>query len=112
MACRQQHEPFAPARQEHGDRYDQLPEMAADLVRREVAVIATTCGPATASAAKAATSSIPIVFVTGTDPVDTGLVSSLSRPNANLTGVHLFTVLLSAKRWRRSHRNRNQPYQD
>jgi len=81
-----------------GDRYDRLSEMADDLVRRQVAVIATTGGPATASAAKAATSSIPIVFVTGTDPVDTGLVSSLSHPNANLTGVHMFTVLLSTKR--------------
>ena len=81
-----------------GDRYDQLPEMAADLVRRQVAVIVTAGGSATAFAAKAATSSIPIVFATGTDPIDSGLVNNLSRPNANLTGVHIFTVLLSAKR--------------
>jgi len=81
-----------------GDRYDRLPEMAADLVRRQVAVIVTAGGPDTASAAKDATSSIPIVFVTGTDPVDSGFVTSLSRPNANLTGVHILTVLLSAKR--------------
>jgi putative tryptophan/tyrosine transport system substrate-binding protein len=81
-----------------GDRYDRLPEMAADLVRRQVAVIVTAGGPDTASAAKEATSSIPIVFVTGTDPVDSGFVTSLSRPNANLTGVHILTVLLSAKR--------------
>jgi putative ABC transport system substrate-binding protein len=81
-----------------GGRYDRLPEMAADLVRRQVAAIATAGGPGTASAAKGATSSIPIVFVSGTDPVDSGFVTSLSRPNANLTGVHVLTVLLSAKR--------------
>jgi putative tryptophan/tyrosine transport system substrate-binding protein len=81
-----------------GGRYDRLPEMAADLVRRQVAVIATAGGVGTASAAKAATSSIPIVFVSGTDPVDAGLVVSLSRPNANMTGVHVLTVVLSAKR--------------
>src|SRR5262249_14721205 len=81
-----------------GGRYDRMPEMAADLVRRQVAVIATAGGAVTAYAARAATSSIPIVFVTGTDPVDAGLVTSLNRPNANLTGVHVLTVLLSAKR--------------
>ena len=81
-----------------GDRYDQLPAMAADLVRRQVAVIFTAGGPSTAFAAKAATSSIPIVFSVGTDPMASGLVSNLSRPNANLTGVHIFTVQLSAKR--------------
>jgi putative tryptophan/tyrosine transport system substrate-binding protein len=81
-----------------GDSYDRLPEMAADLVRRQVAVIATGGGPNTAFAAKAATSSIPIVFSTGTDPVDSGLVASLGRPDANLTGVHILTVLLSTKR--------------
>src|SRR5262249_27300704 len=81
-----------------GGRYDRMPEMAADLVRRQVAVIATAGGAVTAYAAQAATSSIPIVFVTGTDPVDAGLVTSLNRPNANLTGVHVLTVLLGAKR--------------
>jgi putative ABC transport system substrate-binding protein len=81
-----------------GDRYDRLPEMAADLVRHQMAVIFTAGGPSTAFAAKAATSSIPIVFVSGTDPVDTGLVSNLSRPDANLTGVYVLTTLLSAKR--------------
>jgi putative tryptophan/tyrosine transport system substrate-binding protein len=81
-----------------GDRYDRLPEMAADIVRRQVALIVTAGGPGTALAAKAATSSIPIVFVSGTDPVDAGIVSNLSRPNANLTGVHVLTTLLSAKR--------------
>jgi putative ABC transport system substrate-binding protein len=81
-----------------GDHYDGLPEMAADLVRRRVALIVTAGGPGTALAAKAATSSIPIVFVSGTDPVDTGLVSNLRRPDANLTGAHVLTTLLSAKR--------------
>jgi putative ABC transport system substrate-binding protein len=81
-----------------GDRYDGLPELAADLVRRRVALIVTAGGPGTAFAAKAATSSIPIVFVSGTDPVDAGLVSNLSRPDANLTGAHVLTTLLSAKR--------------
>ena len=81
-----------------GASYDQLPELAADLVSRQVVVIATAGGPGTASAAKAATSSIPILFVSGTDPLDAGLVTSLSRPDANLTGVHVFTTLLSAKR--------------
>jgi putative ABC transport system substrate-binding protein len=81
-----------------GDRYDRLPEMAADLVRRQVALIFTAGGPGSALAAKAATSSIPIVFVSGTDPVDAGIVSNFSRPDANLTGVHVLTTLLSAKR--------------
>ena len=81
-----------------GGSYDRMPDMAADLVRRQVAVIVTGGGPAPASAAKAATSSIPIVFTSGTDPVDSGLVKSLSRPDANVTGVHVLTVLLSTKR--------------
>ena len=81
-----------------GDSYDRLPEMAADLVRRQVSIIVTAGGSGTALAAKAATSSIPIVFVSGTDPVDSGLVSNLSRPDANLTGVYVLTTLLSAKR--------------
>src|SRR5262249_57255737 len=71
-----------------GGRYDRMPEMAADLVRRQVAVIATAGGAVTAYAARAATSSIPIVFVTGTDPVDAGLGTTLNRPNANPTRVH------------------------
>jgi putative tryptophan/tyrosine transport system substrate-binding protein len=81
-----------------GDRYDRLAELAADLVRRQVAVIVTTGGANIASAAKAATSSIPIVFVIGTDPVESGFVTNLGRPDANLTGVTVLSTLLSAKR--------------
>ena len=86
-----------------GDRYDRLPEMAADLVRRQVSIIVAAGGSGTALAAKAATSSIPIVFVSSTDPVDSGLVSNLSRPDANLTGVYVLTTLLSAKRQQMLH---------
>jgi Domain of unknown function (DUF4268)/ABC transporter substrate binding protein len=68
-------------------RYDRLLELAHDLVRRNVAVIVTTGGESTARAAKTATSSIPIVFISGSDPVESGLVASLSRPGGNLTGV-------------------------
>jgi len=68
-------------------RNDHLLELAHDLVRRKVAVIVTTGGESTARAAKAATSSIPIVFISGSDPVESGLVASLSRPGGNLTGV-------------------------
>jgi putative ABC transport system substrate-binding protein len=68
-------------------RDDRLLELAHDLVRRRVDVIITTGGESTARAVKAATSTIPIVFISGSDPVESGLVASLSRPGGNLTGV-------------------------
>jgi putative tryptophan/tyrosine transport system substrate-binding protein len=77
--------------------YDRLPELAADLVTRHVAVIAAALLPA-ARAAKATTSTIPIVFISGSDPIETGLVTSLSRPTGNVTGVSLFSVSLIEKR--------------
>jgi putative ABC transport system substrate-binding protein len=76
---------------------DRLSELAADLVRRRVSVIAAVSGTNGVLAAKAATKTIPIVFLTGGDPVNLGLVSSLNRPEANVTGVSFIVEDLGAK---------------
>jgi putative ABC transport system substrate-binding protein len=78
-------------------RYDRLPSLVTELVRRNVSVIAATGGTEPVSAAKKATSTIPIVFITGADPVALGLVTNLSRPEGNLTGVTSFTRQLGSK---------------
>ena len=77
---------------------DRVPTLAADLVARQVAVIVTMGGMTTALAAKAATATIPIVFIAGADPIDSGLVTSISRPTSNVTGINIFADVLTPKR--------------
>jgi ABC-type uncharacterized transport system substrate-binding protein len=79
-------------------QYDRLPQQAIELVDRGIAVIVLVGGGPTTAAAKAATATIPIVFVTGEDPVKSGAVASLNRPGGNATGVSLLTVAMEATR--------------
>jgi putative ABC transport system substrate-binding protein len=84
------------------DRYDALPEMAADLVHRRVAAI-LALGPPAVLAAKAATQTTPIVFVTGADPLKFGFVASFNKPGANITGIWMVLTVLAEKRLQLLH---------
>jgi ABC-type uncharacterized transport system substrate-binding protein len=86
------------------EQYDRLPALAAELVERRVSVLAVPGGMALATAARSATSTIPIVFMIGSDPVELGLVKSFSRPGVNLTGVAYFNVEVASKRLELLHK--------
>ena len=79
-------------------QYDRLPALATELVRRQVAVLVAVGGQPSILAAKASTTTIPIVFSVGDDPVELGLVASLNRPGGNMTGVYQFTAVMEGKR--------------
>ena len=84
------------------DRYDSLPATAADLVQRQVAII-VAFGPPAVLAANASTATIPIVFVTGADPIKFGFVKSFNRPGGNATGIWMVTTVLAEKRLQLMH---------
>ena len=81
------------------NQVDRLPTLAADLVTKQVNVIVTIGGDISVQAAKSATTTIPIVFVSGTDAAEIGFVASLNRPGGNLTGVSFLGALALTKRW-------------
>ena len=95
------------------NQYDRLPMLAAELVRRRVSVIATGSSTLGALAAKSATTTIPIVFLTGANPVELGLVTSLNRPGSNVTGVTTLNMEMTPKRFEvlRCHGDARQPDQ-